>query len=166
MDKSFRYFAYGSNMSLHRLTERCPSAEMLFCVELRGYEFQMTRKRNNGYGAADIVKDSESSTIEHRVYGVVYRILDKEKNKLRKAEGWREGNTGAYLEEVVDVVNCTTGKQHKNIVTYVVREKQTPPVPTTRGYREYVLGGAKAWQLPAWYIEELMRKIEIVEDAE
>lgn len=152
MSKVFHYFAYGSNMYMQRLGDRCPGAEMLFVAELKGYEFQMTQRRLNGYGAADIVaKPGE------RVLGIVYMIPVEQKDTLRKAEGC----PGAYVEEDIKVMNLITS-QTVDVITYTVRKKKSPPVETTLGYREFVLRGAREWNLPEDYIEELSSKMPVV----
>jgi len=157
MPDPFLYFAYGSNLHLPRMLSRCPGAEMLFIARRDGYQFRMTRKRSNGFGAADIVPAEGSC-----VYGVVYLIPQSQRGDLRKAEGWRE-NRGAYLEQKdFDVVNTATGETART-VTYTVRQPHQPPVPTTRRYRDFVLNGARYWQLPLEYIDQLQAAIAVTD---
>ena len=47
------YFAYGSNINLEQMADRCPAAEVVGTAVLDGYELLFRGKRS-GYGVATI----------------------------------------------------------------------------------------------------------------
>lgn len=49
------YVAYGSNMNMRQMAERCPAAQPIEAVTLRGWRLVMR-------GAADIIRDHQSAT--------------------------------------------------------------------------------------------------------
>ena len=46
-----RYFAYGSNMSIARLSERAPSAEVIGVARLRSHVLRFHKVGTDGSGA-------------------------------------------------------------------------------------------------------------------
>src|SRR5947209_5466781 len=79
---TLHYFAYGSNMLLERLRERCPSANVRGVASVANWTVTLSKRSRHGCGVA---------TLEHapgrRVHGVVFDLEDREQSKLDKAEG-------------------------------------------------------------------------------
>lgn len=71
------YFAYGSNMSLKQMADRCPSSLFMGKGRLDGYRWQINQR-----GVANIV-ECEGEYVE----GLIYQIDAKDKRQLDRNEG-------------------------------------------------------------------------------
>ncbi|NML89167.1 gamma-glutamylcyclotransferase [Sphingobium sp. TB-6] len=150
---SFVSFAFGSNMPVARLRERCPSARPLGIAELPGHELRWHKRSKDGSGKCDIVA---SATPGLSVFGVLYEIADQEKAALDRAEG-----LGAGYEEI-EVEVLSDGDLVK---ARAYRATDTDPAlrPYT-WYRALVIAGAQEHELPAPYIASL-ESVSANEDA-
>ncbi|PCI85382.1 MAG: gamma-glutamylcyclotransferase [Hyphomicrobiales bacterium] len=138
------YFAYGSNMLLQRLTDRCPSAKAVG-VATAGYHyicFGLAGK--DGSGKAAIVKTQNQ---DDKVFGVVFEIAQTELADLDKFEMKYKRNDN--FEVVMD------GQSLKTITYYVVETKLEIGLLPTDWYRDICVAGAKQHSLDADYIAEL-----------
>ena len=77
-------FAYGSNMSSHRLRARTPSARSLGPARLPGHRLAWCKKGSDGSAKCHIVETGRSDDV---VWGVLYEIDIDEKRLLDEAEG-------------------------------------------------------------------------------
>lgn len=138
----FVSFAYGSNMPVARLRERCPSARAIGIAELPGHELRWHKRSRDGSSKCDIVASDAAS-----VFGVLYEIANGEKSALDSAEG-----LGAGYEEIEIEVLCggdpVTAKAYRATDTDPARRPYT-------WYRALVIAGAKEHGLPAPYIAGL-----------
>ena len=75
------YFAYGSNMSLRQMADRCPSAAFMGKGRIDGFRWQINER-----GVANIV-ESGGDFVE----GLVYQIDLDEKRQLDRSEGVARG---------------------------------------------------------------------------
>ena len=80
---SFLYFAYGSNMLSPRLHSRCPGAVVETLASVSGYELTFSKLSNDNSGKGTLVPTDRPCSI----FGVVFRIPDKEAKALCRAEG-------------------------------------------------------------------------------
>jgi gamma-glutamylcyclotransferase len=92
------YFAYGSNLWLHQMHIRCPTAQYIGLAKLVGYKWIISER-----GYANVVEvasdaDSNSSSYENVVYGMVYTLQEDDEAKLDKNEGVPVAYTKEYLE--------------------------------------------------------------------
>ncbi|KAL2701676.1 hypothetical protein AAEP93_005974 [Penicillium crustosum] len=71
------YFAYGSNMCLKQMAERCPSSIFKGKGRIEGYRWQINQR-----GVANIV-ECRGDYVE----GLIYQIDAKDKRKLDRSEG-------------------------------------------------------------------------------
>ncbi len=147
------YFAYGSNMSLPRLSERVSGISKLGVATLDAHTLMFQKASIDGSAKCDIVvSEDESSTI----FGVVFKFPDTELAKLHKAEGLGEG----YNCKTVSVVL----PDDRNIValTYFATKIDMNLKPY-HWYKQHVVYGAKESELPEWYIEKI-EAIESIDD--
>ena len=72
-----KYFAYGTNLSMARLTSRCPSAIKYATGILKNHKLIF-----NSRGVASIIASDESE-----VYGLIYDIPDSQITSLDNYEG-------------------------------------------------------------------------------
>jgi gamma-glutamylcyclotransferase (GGCT)/AIG2-like uncharacterized protein YtfP len=75
------YFAYGSNMSLKQMAERCPSSLFMGKGRIDGYRWQINER-----GVANIVESGRDF-----VEGLVYQIDAEDKRQLDLSEGVARG---------------------------------------------------------------------------
>jgi hypothetical protein len=131
------YFAYGSNLNLRQMRERCPGARHIMRAVLPGYRlaFVAHSKRWNGAGVASVVSDSTAS-----VPGLLYAMTEDDVGRLHGFEGVPH----AYNPHPVEVVR--SDGQAMPAYTYVhSRDTANPPAKgyfdiIWRGYRHFGLG--------------------------
>lgn len=128
-----KYFAYGSNISEHRmLNERKINFISRKFAILENYKIEFNKmSKNNCYlGFANIV-ESEGSIVE----GVLYELNDIDINIINKFEGY----PNHYYQKLVDVI-CDN--QIIQVITYIanplmIRENIKPD----KKYLNYILEG-------------------------
>ena len=104
------YFAYGSNMSSHRLLARVPGAVAAGCVALHAHRLAFVRGEvNDGSGKCNVCPSEREGA---RVHGVLWRLDDEGYATLDRIEG------GGYGYRRVEVeVHGAVGRQRA--ATYV-----------------------------------------------
>ena len=144
------YFAYGSNMNLTQMKERCGvDFEILGVARLEGHEFGFDSK-----GYANIRPQKDSS-----VFGVLFLISRKQLEILDEYEGYLE-KPRIYDRDIVEV---KTLKENKRYQAWVYFEKESEfgfsPKP---GYYSLIVEGAKENFFPSSYIN-FLENLEIKE---
>ncbi len=81
IEKTF-YFAYGSNMNRNQMAFRCPDAEPIQTIRLKGYRLEFCAN-GGGNGVATVLPDPGS-----HVDGALWRISDRDENHLNHYEGY------------------------------------------------------------------------------
>jgi hypothetical protein len=132
------YFAYGSNMDLLQMGDRCPAAVTVGAAELPFYRFII-----NSRGVATVVPDPQSS-----VQGLLWNISKEDERALSRHEGVKQG---IYKRASVKVLlpDGTT----KKAFMYVATDSQ--PGKARPGYLDKILSGAETCGLPKFYIDQL-----------
>jgi gamma-glutamylcyclotransferase (GGCT)/AIG2-like uncharacterized protein YtfP len=139
------YFAYGSNMGLTALRERCPSARQLGIARVEGYRLGFTRySKKRGGGVADLVPAPGRV-----VWGALFDVGDE----LELLDGF-EGVPTAYRRELWKVT--TPEGSVLEAWVYVVAEKVAEMLPS-REYWELLVEGAREAGLSAEYVAEIER---------
>ncbi|NNE38679.1 MAG: gamma-glutamylcyclotransferase [Gammaproteobacteria bacterium] len=137
------YFAYGSNMSMPRLTSRVPSARAITSAKLVGHNFTFHKISITGSGKCHIACTNNPDDI---VWGIVFEILAIEKILLDEKEDLGRG----YNVKQVSV----SGKNGEIISAFtyygLVLESSLKPFIW---YKEHVLRGAEEHDLPPDYIK-------------
>jgi len=125
-----KYFAYGSNMSSKRLTERGVNFLSSEKGILKGYKFIINKKSQKmpDIGFANIIKDDTSE-----VEGIIYEINEKDLLLLDKFEGVKSNH---YRREN-HIIN------NKECVVYIANDSWTTKeeLQTTEEYKNYILEG-------------------------
>ncbi len=131
------YFAYGSNLDVGQMRERCPSSRAGMRARLGGHRLAFTHlSRRWGGGAADVLPHAGGS-----VWGGLYQLDAAELAHLDRFEGGYE-----RLEIRVE----GNGAAPLRAVTYTVRAKALyPPTPE---YLERILRSGTEWGLPESYL--------------
>ena len=133
------YLAYGSNLHPPRLRERVPSAEPLGVVTLSGWTLRFHKRSEDGSGKCNLVHTGQKG---ERAYGVVYRILAREKVRLDRAEGLGLG----YREHSLELPEF--GRAFLYLATDSHIDETLRPYDW---YKAFVLAGAEHHGLPADY---------------
>ena len=133
------YFAYGSNMSIEQMAERCPSARALGCGRLDGWRFHITTR-----GTTSIIRDRGRA-----VHGVLWRCSHEHIHALDRYEGivWHN-----YFRRLVSIETQTNSVFQA--LTYV--SARVYPGQARPNYMlTAVIPAAQAFVLPSGYVREL-----------
>ncbi|TNF35418.1 MAG: gamma-glutamylcyclotransferase, partial [Gammaproteobacteria bacterium] len=71
-----------------RLGERVPSCEPLSLASIAGYQLRFHKRGQDGSAKCNLFYTGNS---QDRVYGVVFRMLSRERKRLDEAEGLGKG---------------------------------------------------------------------------
>jgi gamma-glutamylcyclotransferase (GGCT)/AIG2-like uncharacterized protein YtfP len=143
---TYRYFAYGSNMSTERLRGRTPSARPLGRASLAGHILRWHKLGRDGTGKCDAAYTGKRSDT---VWGVLFEIDRAEKAALDRVEGLGIGYDEAEVQVVLAGACCSAR-------TYRAKPGRTDAALKPRQwYKDHVLRGAREHELPVWYIEHL-----------
>lgn len=139
------YFAYGSNMDPEQMDARCPGARLLGAARLDGWRLTFDRfsERRGGH-VADIVPAPCAAT-----WGVLWDVTPAHLDALDRFEGVA---IGAYRRFTVAV--RAGGDAPLEAVAYGVCEPERPGPPSP-AYLAHLVRGARAADLPVWYIRFL-----------
>ena len=149
------YFAYGSNMSTARLSERMPSCKPLGIATLPGHALRFHKRSVDKSGKCNAFATGN----ENSVIGVLFSFDPAERAELDKAEGVGSG----YEHATVTVIN-DKGRRRK-VLTYLATPDYIDDSLKPFGwYKNFVLVGGKEHGLPPEYIAEYIQSVEAIED--
>lgn len=140
-----KYFSYGSNMSLSRMSARVPSASVIGTYVLRQHSLKFHKSGKDGSGKCDAYYTGKKTDL---VMGVLFEIDSEEKDKLDRIEGLGYG----YDEKTVDLVDAKGDRV--TAVTYVATNIDEGLIPYT-WYKTHVLIGAREANLPSAYVADI-----------
>ena len=144
-ERTFRYFAYGSNMSTERLRGRTPSARALSVGRLMHHTLRWHKLGRDGSGKCDVELACPSDV----VWGVLFAVSWAEKPALDAAEGLGIG----YFEKEVRIV---TDDGECRALTYHANPDRIDSTLRPRDwYKDYVVRGAREHGLPCRYVRAL-----------
>lgn len=115
------YFAYGSNLDLEQMAQRCPDAEIVGPVRLENHELQF---RGSGFAT---VAPKKGST----VHGLVWKITPNCEQSLDRYEGYPRH----YTKETVTVKDAAGSELP--VMVYIMAEPycRQPALPSPYYYR-------------------------------
>jgi gamma-glutamylcyclotransferase (GGCT)/AIG2-like uncharacterized protein YtfP len=148
-------FAYGSNMDLTQMGERCPNSKdrfQPFPAKADGWKLWFPRHSERRQGGVGSIVSAEGEA----VWGVVFGLTPEDLARLDRSEGVL---VSAYRRDRLAVSWGNNLRQE--VWTYLAIPQDTPPkhyVPQEDYLAQYVRG-AEYFKLPAEYIDKL-RKIE------
>ena len=139
MEKTQYYFAYGSNINLEQMEERCPAAKVVGPVTLADYELQF-----RGHGFATVAPKKGSI-----VHGLLWELTPACEQALDRYEGYPK-----HYEKDFEEVSTLDGKLVP-VMVYVMTEPlcRQPALPSTYYYR-VIQQGFEANGLPVESLEE------------
>lgn len=133
------HFAYGSNMHQAVMRKHAPCAHPVGTARLADYRFVITA---DGYASIEPARGAA-------VYGILWRLAPRDRVTL---DLWENIASGLYRAEMMKV--RATG-YHCPALVYLARPQKSGEPKS--GYMEIVIAAARAWQLPADYIDSLER---------
>jgi len=133
------YFAYGSNINLEQMEQRCPDAQVVGPVTLKDYELQF-----RGYGFATIAPKKGSV-----VHGLLWKLTPVCERALNRYEGYPRH----YTQEFVTVQ--TPGGSKIPVMAYIMAEPmcREPALPSPQYYHT-ILKGLVMNRIPADSLKE------------
>jgi cation transport regulator ChaC len=132
------YFAYGSNMDLTQMAERCPLSRVVEGAVLADRRFIIAAR-----GYANVVAAPGDV-----VFGLLWDLPSADEASLDRYEGVRPG---LYHKDECEVL--TTGGRNVRALLYLAAETTTgAPQP---GYLERIVAAARYHGLPTDYVEQL-----------
>ena len=134
------YFAYGSNLSVARMTGRVASARFVAPARLLEWRLTCDKRGRDGSGKANIVPARDAE-----VWGALYRI-DLEHWEI--LDGFERGYERMTLQ-------VWTHDRSVEIQTYASQELTDDPTPFD-WYKQLLVQGAWEHGLPAHYVERLV----------
>ena len=141
-DRTF-YFAYGSNMAVERLRARVPSASLLGIAVLAGHALRFDKPGSmDGTAKCDAAYTGNAAD---SVMGALYSINGGDLPLLDRFEGVGHG----YERKIVSVMSASN--ETVRAETYIATHTGADLRPLD-WYKEHVLRGARALQLPLTYI--------------
>jgi gamma-glutamylcyclotransferase (GGCT)/AIG2-like uncharacterized protein YtfP len=139
-DKDIAYFAYGSNMNIDQMNNRCPDGfKKIANGELLDYDFGFDK---SGYAN---IKESSGS----KVLGLIYNLT---KTCLNNLDGY-EGYPNHYNRKLVDVKDLEDNKIINSFV-YIEPKDQFDGI-ANQSYLNIIILGAEVNNLPINWINHI-----------
>lgn len=140
-----KYFAYGSNMSLHRIQQRILNSKFIGVYSLKGYDLRFHKVGQDSSAKCDAFNTNiDLDCIE----GVVFEIDYDDISKLDKIEGVGHG----YEKVDVSVIGANNEKTLAFMYAATNIDESLLPYDW---YKKHVLEGAKSAGLSSTYIKNI-----------
>ncbi len=131
------HFAYGSNMHRAVMRRHAPGAQPLGVARLSHYRFVITA---DGYASILPARGEV-------VHGALWRLTPRDRATL---DAWENIAGGRYRAATMPVIAAGC---HRPALVYLARPRRTGVAKA--GYMEIVVAAARAWELPADYVDSL-----------
>ena len=131
------YFAYGSNMDVEAMAQRCPRSRPIGLGRLARHRITLLPE-----GFANVLRDPR-----RQVHGVIWDLALAD---VRALDAYEDVGSGLYRKVIQPVLRAQGGPVQA--LVYIGRGEGGLPVP---GYLEGVLQAARGWKLPEAYLAEL-----------
>ena len=130
------YFAYGSNMDVNQMADRCPSAEIVGVCRLDGHRFLI-----NSRGVATLVPDASSYAL-----GILWDLPLEDEQTLDDYEG-----VPAYYQKHL----LTVETDREAIQALIYQATDSTPGRSRRGYMEGIVAAARQHGFDEAYVAGL-----------
>jgi gamma-glutamylcyclotransferase (GGCT)/AIG2-like uncharacterized protein YtfP len=136
------YFAYGSNLDLDQMRDRCPDSELVGMGALPAHRLDFTAYANRWQGGvADVVQDQA-----HTVWGLIYRLSSQDLQLLDEFESYPTG----YDRRQVQIHLPHQAQPLEPVWVYQVVRKQHFIAPHPQ-YLGIIRTAADQWDFPPHY---------------
>lgn len=147
------YFAYGSNMSIPRLSDRISGLSKIGIGTLNDHALEFHKASQDGSAKCDIAITELNNSI---VIGIVFEFAVDQLEKLHKVEGHGKGYESKYVS-----ISLDDGSELEALTYFATNiDKRLKPY---HWYKHHVVYGAIESGLPDWYIERL-EAVDSVDD--
>jgi len=147
-NQSRLYFAYGFNLSLEQMNQKCTKPRVLGIARLGGYKIGFYEHSVMWDGAVEtLVPDAQSE-----VWGVLYQLEGYAWEQLDNCEDARLDGTGEYFHYPVEVLDQHNRPREASL--YKKARLGEAKLPSTE-YLKIIIQGAKEQGLPESYIVTL-----------
>lgn len=144
------YIAYGSNLNMAQMAERCPGARPAGAGELRGYKLAF-RGAKRGYYLTLLPEPEGSVPVG------VWEVTEGDLLSLDQYEGYPEFYYKTEIE--LDFQEINTGRpRRERALIYIMREEYGPGAPTEE-YYEGCLEGFRSFGLDTGGLERAYREV-------
>jgi len=145
MNQEYYYFAYGANLNLQGMGNRCPGFKKVEAALLHNYKLVFR-------GVADVVPAAGDA-----VMGAVYLLNKEHFASLDRFEGFPH----LYIRKVVEV-ETLSGRKLKAIIYQMTRKSK--PCPPSDSYLSVIIKGLQQWRLAESYQIELIEQAELLQN--
>jgi len=145
--ETFLYFAYGSNMDIRQMRERCPGAEIVGSGQLPGHALcfpRMSVKRKCGVSSVEPLAGRD-------VWGVIYRLTAADLALLDRSEGYQPGRDRHLNSYTRLPVTVTMNGVAVEMQTYFAEPQSGTFLPSA-AYLQHLRDGARHHRLPDSYL--------------
>lgn len=144
------YFAYGSNLNLAQMHQKCSNPIVLAIACLPGHRLGFHGYSSVWDGAVETVIPDKHS----EVWGVLYQLTAYDWEQLDNHEDVRDNGTGTYFHYPVEVTN----EQQELVEATIYKKALVGPaeLPSTE-YLTMILQGASEQGLPVDYLAPLQK---------
>lgn len=142
-DKSL-YFAYGSNINLEQMADRCPDAKPVGPVTLDNYELLF---RGGGFAT---IAPCEGSQVQ----GLLWEITPRSERALDFYEGYP-----SFYEKQSVSVRDSQGTEHSVMVYVMTGERSRIPVRPSPFYYAGIVEGLRQNGMPVEPLEQAFRNL-------
>lgn len=148
--KKIYYFAYGSNMDIFRMFNRCEDTEIVGVGYIKDYKLSF-RKNSSKTGVANIEECKGN-----KLMGVIYKVSIK---GMLSLDGF-EGHPRVYKRTDIVMYDEKTNEKY-NGMTYIKNGGEIK-LPSDK-YLGHLLDGCRQFGIDTWYIEDVVDEIDIIE---
>ena len=149
MDDSREYFAYGCNVNLDEMADRCPNARVVGTATLENYALVF---RGSSYtSGCGSIEPREGSV----VHGVLWKITPKCERTLNAFEGYPW-----YYDQQRVAVRDVEGKSHTAMVYVMTKQRALVPGAPTRAYIDCIRDGYRQNGIDVQHLEDALRSFE------
>ena len=154
-----KYFAYGSNLDLMQMAQRCPGATVFGVAQLADHRICFPR-RSPVRGCAVASIEPHPGEI---IWGVIYELDADDLKRLDAREGYDPVNLGAVNRyERKEIVVQRKPGETVDAVAYFALHEDNPGRPSG-GYMKHIIDGAVQHAFPEAYIA-MLKMVEVSED--
>jgi len=154
-----KYFAYGSNLDLLQMAQRCPNAKVIGPAQLTNHRLCFPRSSPVRGCAVASIEPHEG----HVIWGVIYELDADDLHRLDSREGYDPVNlAGVNRYEREEIVVAHKQGEKVDAVVYIAVPEDDPGRPSS-GYMRHIIEGAVAHSFPDDYIE-MLRAVEVAVD--
>jgi len=149
------YFAYGSNLDVEMMKERCPAAVPLAKALLEGHQLGYKRWSDSWKGGVSTIVPS----MGQEVWGLLYEINKADLQSLDAVEGYdpmKYKDQNAYNRD--ERIVFKKGDTNQPLCAWVyVAVPQGDYFRPTQSYLDSILKSAKLWDFPPAYLDSMAK---------